>query len=168
MWCDCRIIIGTLTSRNSIYARVSMCPYLSLCLRLIPSGVFCLSRSYCFLKSCACDDMISNLLVNKHVCVLAGPQLWLRDSQSASRAPAPSCLAGQTPPFSGGWHRGGRRWAGFRRPLTCRRSGPTWGRGHRNDSASQVSQSWQDYTMQVKMCLLQLNHRPHLTFSLTF
>lgn len=76
-----------------------------------------------------------------NMCDVSWAQLWLRDSQSGSRAPAPSCLAGRTRPCSGGWLRGGRRWAGSRRRWTCSRSGPTSGRSHRNSSASQVSRA---------------------------
>lgn len=74
-------------------------------------------------------------------CDVCCAQLWLRDSQSGSRAPAPSCLAGRTRPCSGGWLRGGRRWAGSRRRWTCSRSGPTLGRSHRSSSASRVSRA---------------------------
>ena len=104
-----------------------------------------------FLKLCTCDDICSICWFNQHACVV---QLWLRDLQSGSRAPVPSCLAGQTPPFSGGWRRGGRRWAGSRRRQTWRQSGPTWGLCRRNDSVSQVSLSWQkewaDITIRIR------------------
>lgn len=89
------------------------------------------------LPSCfwICVHVITNM------CDVSCAQLWLGDSQSGSRAPAPSCLAGRTRPCSGGWLRGGRRWAGSRRRWTCSRSGPTLGRSHRGSSASQVSRA---------------------------
>ncbi|XP_035771127.1 formiminotransferase N-terminal subdomain-containing protein isoform X2 [Neolamprologus brichardi] len=97
-------------------------------------------------KACGLIDMQTHTGV--HPCMGAvdlipiyplGEELWLRDLQRGSGAPAPSCLAGQTSPYSEDWRTGGRRWAGSRRRRTCGRSGPTWGRSHRNDWASQVS-----------------------------
>ncbi|MEQ2201216.1 hypothetical protein XENOCAPTIV_009184 [Xenoophorus captivus] len=70
-------------------------------------------------KACALIDMHTHAGV--HPCMGAvdlvpfyplGEELWLTDSQRQSAAPAPSCSAGLTPPYSEAWPRGGRRWAG--------------------------------------------------------
>lgn len=99
-----------------------------------------LSRCDCRLSPRARDDTIFHL----HICVVvAVAQLWPGDSQSASRAPVPSCSAGRTPRCSGAWPRGGRRWAGSRRRgRTCGTSGPTWARSQSGGSGSQVSRAW--------------------------
>lgn len=118
--------------------KCSMCPYFPPQSEWNPSGVFCLSRSYCPRVS---GSVCMWWLGLTNMCDVSCAQLWLGDSQSGSRAPAPSCLAGRTRPCSGGWLRGGRRWAGSRRRWTCSRSGPTLGRSHRGSSASQVSRA---------------------------
>lgn len=121
-------------------------------------------------------------LTTMSVFSLLWAQLWLRGLQSRSRAPVLSCLAGQTSPLSGGWRRGGRRWAGSRRFQTCRRSGLMWGHNHRKDLASQVLKIWyekperkvrslcQDYTIQgdfvsVFTKMFVYNHRPSISSS---
>lgn len=146
------------------------------------------------LPSCfwICVHVITNM------CDVSCAQLWLGDSQSGSRAPAPSCLAGRTRPCSGGWLRGGRRWAGSRSRWTCSRSGPTLGRSHRGSSASQVSRAGRERKIEFcglmfwslkgrldclcvriiqrrwlcvcvyKAVCYSFNHRPPLSSSVTF
>lgn len=129
--------------------KCSMCPYFPPQSEWNPSGVFCLSRSYCPRVS---GSVCMWWLGLTNMCDVSCAQLWLGDSQSGSRAPAPSCLAGRTRPCSGGWLRGGRRWAGSRRRWTCSRSGPTLGRSHRSSSASQVSRAGRERKIEF-ICL---------------
>lgn len=85
-----------------------------------------------------CTSLTLSLLLPR-----CGCQLWPGDSQSASRAPVPSCLAGQIPRYTGGWPRGGKRWAGSRRTCwICRPSGQTWACSQSDGSGSQVSHAW--------------------------
>lgn len=100
-----------------------------------------------------------------HLCCCRCFQLSPGDSQSASRAPVPSCLAGRMPRCSGGWPRGGRRWAGSRRWCqTCRTSGPTWARSQSDGLGSQVSHAWPGCRVNKgqgsSLCRLKLDTQP--------